>query len=174
MKAETVHKKDKPEDSIESIIFTDKYKGIYTAYLHISPYPVAEIEAAPQIDHLFLKDALETILAQAIEPHDRFSYKFHISLIIPDESDILDIYDEIVTGITVLSIKIGIEIRDTFIPYTKRYAFGSISICKGYFKNKIVFSRVNGSLTEEEINETINYSPEYELAQIKQLLQLNK
>lgn len=170
MKVEQVHEQDKPEDALRSLIYTGSTRGVYTAYLLTSPYPTVEIETASSINSLFLKKALETILAQAVEPHDRFSFRFHINLIASETTNLLDLYNDSVTGLFLLAILLGIELKDTFIPYTKKYSSGSISICKGYFKNKIIFSHVFGSLPEEDIYDAISHTPEDIFTKLRHLL----
>lgn len=166
MRVETVHESDKPEDSLESLVYTGQTKGIYTVYSHNSPYPEVEIESISPINHVSIKKALETILLQGIEPHDRFSFRFHIHFSTLNDADILDIYRDAVVGIVLLGVRLGLELKDTLVPYIRRYGTSSIFICKGYFKNKIVFTQMSGSLAEDSICDAVSHRPDEFFAQL--------
>lgn len=161
MEVSTLLQNDRPEGSLNTVIYTRSIKAICSIFPIDTPKLRVEIE---QKQFKSIQKILETILISTIEPHERFSYRFTINYIRADEN-IVEIYRDTVTALSLLMVKTGIELSDTLISYSKEYSTGSIWLCKKFFRNEIVALKVFGVLSEENIKNSTEYIPSTEIAE---------
>ncbi|OAG32083.1 hypothetical protein NEIG_01321 [Nematocida sp. ERTm5] len=163
---EKVREVDQPEDSLLSIRYSNHINAIYSISHHDSSVPAVEIESLENLASV--ETALEKILSCVIRPHERFSYKFHIH-ILSISGGIFNIYTDLVAGLTVLMVSLGIELTDTLISYTKEYSEGSVWVCKKYFTNEVACIKLSDATVADSLERATEHIPVDELEELKYL-----
>ncbi|KAI5191984.1 hypothetical protein NEMIN01_1768 [Nematocida minor] len=167
MRVDILGERDKSEDSLLSIVYTGSTKGIYSLSINSNPLPKVEVEPAEDLSAL--QSDLETVLTEIIKPHDRFSYKLQINLL-QKEASTIELFTDAITAISILISKLQIEAKDTPVAYTKEYPNGTMCICKGYFRNTVIFAKINGALSETDVAHAMEHIPSTRIEELVSLL----